>query len=376
MDPANPVAAAVPFRGSRLWRALAASLVVIVVFAFILDAGELPVLPERAAMQAETWLAFGGYALSWAAVLYLRFSRWYHLLKVHYPVDRRRVLTASLLGFGALTILPFRMGEFVRPALVRKRGVLSGSEAMGTIAAERIADGLFLSLLVVLALASSPIVSPLPTHVGNIPMPLRLIPVAAYTSAAVFAGLLLATVLFYWNRKRAEALTHRALGWISGGLAAWVARTVGQLATGLGCLRHPKASVPFVLSSAAQWAVAILGVWGLMNALGFEDVSLAHATAIFGILGLGVLTPGAPGHFGTFQLAVYAGLALYYPAIIISSVGTTLVFILYTVQTGLPIVSGMVGLVLQKRFARHQQNQAPEAPPFQGVAEPPRPTQL
>lgn len=363
-------------RGSRLWRALAASLVVIVVFAFILDAGELPVLPERAALQAQTWLAFGGYALSWATVLYLRFSRWYHLLKAHYPVERSRVLAASLIGFGALTVLPFRMGEFVRPALVRQRGVLSGSEAMGTIAAERIADGLFLSLLVVLALASSTIVSPLPTHVGNIPMPLGLIPVAAYTSAAIFASLLLATVLFYWNRKRAEALTHRALGWISEGLAAWVARTVGQLAIGLGCLRHAKASVPFVLSSAAQWLIAILGVWGLMNALGFEDVSLAQATAIFGILGLGVLTPGAPGHFGTFQIAVYAGLALYYPAIVISSVGATLVFILYTVQTGLPILSGIVGLLLQRRIARPLGGNQSDQLPFEGVAEPPRPTEL
>lgn len=113
-----------------------------------------------------------------------------------------------------------------------------------------------------------------------------------------------------------------------------------------------------------------------MNALGFEDVSLAQATAIFGILGLGVLTPGAPGHFGTFQIAVYAGLALYYPAIVISSVGATLVFILYTVQTGLPILSGIVGLLLQRRIAHPLGGNQPDQLPFEGVAEPPRPTEL
>ena len=37
--------------------------------------------------------------------------------------------------------------EFVRPALLRKRGHISGSAVLGTVAVERIVDGLMVSLL-------------------------------------------------------------------------------------------------------------------------------------------------------------------------------------------------------------------------------------
>lgn len=337
-----------PRNAPRRAKLVVASLLVIGVFAWVLRAGKLPVIPNGASMNQTAWLAFGGYAVSWAVVLYLRYSRWYHLLRAHYPVDRRRVLIASLLGFGALSLFPFRTGEFVRPTLVRQKGVLSGSAAMGTIAAERIADGLFLSLLVVAALSTSTTVDPLPTHIGALPVSVAMVPAAAYFSASVFAVLVLLCALFYWNRERAEYLTDRAVGWLSKSLAATMSRVVGQLATGLGCLRGARVSVPFVLSSVAQWGVAVLGVWMLMETLGLSDVGVSRATAVLGILGLGVLTPGAPGHFGSFQIAVYAGLALYYPPSVISGPGAALVFILYTVQIGLPVLGGAVGLLLQR----------------------------
>lgn len=332
-------------RGAKL---IVASLLVIALFAWVLRAGKLPVLPSGSTMNESAWLAFGGYALSWAVVLYLRYSRWYQLLSAHYPVKRRGVLIASLLGFGALSLFPFRTGEFVRPALVRQKGVLSGSAAMGTIAAERIADGLCLSLLVVAALLTSNTIDPLPTRLGELPVSVALVPAAAYASATAFAVLMLLCAVFYRNRKRAEQWTDRAVGWLSHSLATTISRVVEQLATGLGTLRERRVYVPFVLSTAAQWGVAVLGVWMLMKDLGIGDVGASRATAVLGILGLGVLTPGAPGHFGSFQLAVYAGLALYYPATLISTPGATLVFILYSVQIGLPILAGGVGLILQR----------------------------
>lgn len=92
----------------------------------------------------------------------------------------------------------------------------------------------------------------------------------------------------------------------------------------------------------------------LMRGLGLSDVSVSRATAVLGILGLGVLTPGAPGHFGSFQLAVYAGMALYYPSAVISGPGAALAFILYTTQIGLPILGGGLGLVLRRASSDHR----------------------
>jgi hypothetical protein len=43
--------------------------------------------------------------------------------------------------------LPARLGEFVRPGLLRRRGI-SASAALGTVAVERIIDGLMITLFV------------------------------------------------------------------------------------------------------------------------------------------------------------------------------------------------------------------------------------
>src|SRR5262249_18379129 len=44
--------------------------------------------------------------------------------------------------------LPARLGELVRPALLRKKGEVSASAVLGTVAVERIVDGLVVSFLV------------------------------------------------------------------------------------------------------------------------------------------------------------------------------------------------------------------------------------
>ena len=60
------------------------------------------------------------------------------------------LLAISSVGFMAILALPARLGEFVRPGLLRKRGI-SASAALGTVAVERIVDGLLVSLFVFVA---------------------------------------------------------------------------------------------------------------------------------------------------------------------------------------------------------------------------------
>ena len=57
------------------------------------------------------------------------------------------LLAISSVGFMAILALPARLGEFVRPGLLRRRGI-SASAALGTVAVERIVDGLLISLFV------------------------------------------------------------------------------------------------------------------------------------------------------------------------------------------------------------------------------------
>src|SRR4029078_1219748 len=74
--------------------------------------------------------------------------RWNFLLApLGVRIPNAPLLAISSVGFMAILALPARLGGFVRPGLLRKRGV-SATAGLGTVAVERIVDGLLVSLFV------------------------------------------------------------------------------------------------------------------------------------------------------------------------------------------------------------------------------------
>ena len=100
----------------------------------------------------------------------------------------------------AILALPARLGEFVRPGLLRRRGV-SASAALGTVAVERIVDGLLISLFVFCAFFS----------LRGPDAPGWMMP-TAYTALGVFAAALVFLVFAMWRPEKTVrfCLTHVA----------------------------------------------------------------------------------------------------------------------------------------------------------------------
>ena len=88
------------------------------------------------------------YLATLAVTHLFRAWRWEYLLRpLGVSLPLRRLLLISSVGFMAILALPVRLGEFVRPYFVtRERGVRM-SAAVGTVAVERIIDGLLISIL-------------------------------------------------------------------------------------------------------------------------------------------------------------------------------------------------------------------------------------
>jgi hypothetical protein len=82
--------------------------------------------------------------------------RWGLLLRPVARVPFARLNAVAAVGFMALMILPFRLGEFARPLLVAERPRLRTSAALSSIVVERAADGVFTGLLLVMALLAIP----------------------------------------------------------------------------------------------------------------------------------------------------------------------------------------------------------------------------
>lgn len=328
------------------WK-LVASLVLAAAFAYLLNAGALPILPDRAALAKVSGWSIAAYVLIYCFVHVLRAARWYLLLAALARVPLRKVIAVAFIGFFAIVALPFRTGEMVRPVLIRKKGVLSGWAAMGTVAAERVMDGLALSLVLFIALITSKPLDPLPERIGNLPVSAAVVPAAAYLALTGFFVAFVVMGAFYVSRAWARRTTERIFGIVSHKLARSIADRVEQLASGLGFLPRASHTVPFAAATAVYWLTNAAGLLLLARSSGFDTMSYAEACVVMGVLALGILTPNAPGFFGAYQLAVYAGLAMFFPQEQVMGTGGAFVFLLYVAQLAVNLFFAVLGMAIE-----------------------------
>jgi glycosyltransferase 2 family protein len=331
----------------RHWGKLAVSILIALGFAWLLHAGALPLVPGRAAFSNVSWGAVLGYVLLWCLVHVLRAVRWYWLLLPVHPVPMKKIVNVSFIGFAAIVALPFRTGEMVRPVLIRKQGQLSGWAATGTIGAERVIDGLFLSALLFFSLLVSEPLDPLPDRIGDLPVPASVVPGAAYGALALFAVAFAMMAMFYWRRHFARRLTESLVGLVSRRLASWLAERVEKVARGLEFLPRARYLVPFLAITALYWLLNAASTWLLGWGVGFTHMTYPQACVNMGVLALGILLPNAPGFFGAFQISVYAALALYFSPDEVVGPGAAFVFLIYLAQMGITFGAALIAMLLE-----------------------------
>jgi hypothetical protein len=322
------------------------SLALACVFVWLLRAGALPFLPTRADLARFEWSTLIGYVAVWSLVHVLRAWRWRFLLAPIAQVPMRKLLLTSFIGFAAIVILPMRAGEIVRPALVREKGKLSGWSATGTVGAERIIDGLVLSLMLLFGLLFSTPLDPLPERIGNLPISPRVVPSASYVALGVFACAFVVMGVFYFARDWARSWVERIVGLVSPRLASWIAERIERVTQGLSFLPQLRYTVPFIASTVVYWlmnaAAALWLAWGC----GMEQMTFAQACVLTGVLALGIMVPNAPGFFGAFQFSAYAALSLFFPEQQLFSDGSLLVFFLFVAQNGIMVIAALIAAAM------------------------------
>jgi hypothetical protein len=353
----QPEASPVPTDPTALgWmRKHAALLVLSLMFGgglvWLLEAGALPVFPPRSAWGAVRGWVVVAYAISFVGVHLVRCCRWRLLVTREERPSLGLTIALSLISYGAQVLLPFRLGEAVRPALMRSEGKLPLGTAAGVVGAERIVDGLVLSLFLLIALTLAPRVSPLPDHIGELPVPAAIIPTLVWSAVIAFGGLSVCMVGVHLFEAQLGRLIERLLGARWPGLASWAQRTMASVARGFVFLRKLDTTPAFAALTALYWVSNFLGAWLLLWAAGIPHSSVLEAGVILGVLCLGVAVPNAPGFFGTFQISGYSALVLFYPLEQVTSAGAVFLFTLYAIQMTLTL--GAAGLALPW-LARHR----------------------
>jgi hypothetical protein len=327
---------------------IVASLVIAGGFVWLFHQGGLPLIPARSAFsELEPW-AIPTYCAFVLVAMYLRTHRWVYLLRPIAPeIPTRKVIGIGLVGIAAILYAPLRMGEAVRPYLFSRDGKVSFFQALGAAGAERVVDGLTMTLVTALALFASKPLSPVPDHLGEVPLPVAAIPGAVYFMLTLFACAFAAMTVFYVARTIAHRVTQRALGVISPKLANFVTDTLERLSDGLRFLASRANGLRFFGETALYWAATFVGQWLLMRGVGIRG-SFAEGCVSLGVLGLGAIVPAGPGFFGAYQIAIYSALALYFPQSTLVSAGAAMVFVSYVTQLVLAALAGATGLWLAR----------------------------
>src|SRR5687767_842112 len=101
---------------------LVVSAVITAGILFTLQKGGLTLWPDQAHFARVRWWTLPAYLATLIAMNYFRAVRWRYLLRSFADVPRRRILAVSWIGFAAILLMPFRLGEIVRPYMLREKG--------------------------------------------------------------------------------------------------------------------------------------------------------------------------------------------------------------------------------------------------------------
>jgi len=331
---------------------LAVSVIISLIFIWTFRRGGLPLVPPAEAFRK---VSLGHCAVYVACLMtwhLVRATRWRHLLAPIATIPLRRIIAVSWIGFAAILLMPLRAGEFVRPYMIKQKGSVSMAAATGTVGAERIIDGLFLTLMLGICMQIAPHQVPLPDHIGKLQIPVAAVPLYAYVALLAFVCAFGLMGVFFWRPIWAHRVVEKTLGIVSPGLGKKVADFVANTADGLKFLPSFRYFGPFLFETALYWFLNGFSIWVLARGCGISDITVVQALVVMGVLGVGILVPAGPGLFGAFQASTYAALAMYFSDDVVLGPGGVFVFLLYVIQFAWHVLTAAFFLVVDRDAAR------------------------
>ena len=189
-------------------------------------------------------------------------------------------------GYALNNILPVRLGEFGRAALLADRTGITLPLAVGIVIVERLLDAIAILILFLGGIALAETRSPLADVSGRV--------------AIIVAGVLAAIVVVLVSPGLTRAATIPVARLGSGRLRDGLLRWTSELASGVALLRSPSRLLIATALSLAVW-IAETGLYLLL--LPAVGLGLRGSVAIIamGVTNLGILVPSTPGFIGTFH---------------------------------------------------------------------------
>ena len=255
-----------------------------------------------AALRGANGLGFVAVMAVTLVGFWVRAVRWRWFIEAGRPLSVPSLFSATMIGFMANNVLPFRLGEFVRPWALARRERLSKTTLLATIVVERAVDMLTLLGIFGVTMLVHPIAES--TDAG------RLVQWGARLLVLLCVGLTLFVIAVERNRRLAQAVVHFVTRPLPGTAGERVGHMLERFIEGLGLFRDVgRLTVVFALSFAMFLCFACalaISLWSLGI-----DLPWYAGLVMLVITAIGIMVPAAPGYIGTLNIACTAGLALF-----------------------------------------------------------------
>ncbi len=220
------------------------------------------------------------------------------------PLPLKDALAVTAVGFFAINVVPLRMGEFARPALLSELYDVPFGEALGIVVVERLLD--MFALLVLLGVVSAFVIPGATIEVAGV----DLLAVGQRTfGVAVLGGLAVVAVLAVIGEP-VVTLVERLAERVSPALAARLGRLGRSFVQGTSVLSsRPLYGLAALACTGGVWLTSMFAVaiamFGFGIAVAPGRVALNWAATVVAL----ALVP-TPGNVGTFEAGSVASLLI------------------------------------------------------------------
>lgn len=288
------------------WIGIAVSLVFIGLFLFDIPGSIRDGTLKRDVDFGEVKDAFAGANYWWILAslpvyflgLWMRTIRWQYLLRPVKRVEALRLYPVVIVGLMANNLLPARTGELVRAYVIGVREKVSKSSALGTIAVDRLFDGLTLvpMLFIVALFAGEEVNFP----VGG--RDLSIAGLAGLMTALFGVALALLLMLVFWQPAR-DGLHRLVHKFAPGNLKPKVEEVLHSFFVGLESLRSPVDLAVAWTMSAVSWTLEATMYYLIARGFGIDEPFYVFLL-VCAAANLAIAVVASQGGVGPFELVV------------------------------------------------------------------------
>jgi len=256
--------------------------------------------------QARPGLIVGAVAIA-LLNYYLRAIRWQLILR---PVGRVRhsgAVIAVAVGYAAMTLLPARVGDLIRPIILARREKLPFSGTLASIFTERLFDLWTVVLFFLIFVVFPPAMGQLDAQAQH---NLRILSYSGYVAGAGLAvGTLMILGLFRFQGQFVDIVT-RPIGRLRSSWRVPMASFLNHFLDGLRILQRPRDLLVTMGASLVIWYVIYWQVRVALLAFGIDlPLRAAYFLVTLSVMGLAIPTPGG---IGGMHKAIQLGLTAFF----------------------------------------------------------------